>query len=163
MKITDKEKIDDLISSMNFKTNWNRLYQVLNKIDFSNISGDLDQKSINKIIVMCLCSFADYIDMMDNNTTGNFELMSYSMFRHIVSKIDTIINPIIQIEIPAKIFSRNVPCKITYKDITRCYIMINGGCGFKCIKGNEYENCKISDDNNDSDVIECIPLTEMEF
>ena len=130
------------------------------KIDFNNIQGELPKSTINNLVVIikrCILHFGDSDEY--NMQDECFRLMKYSMLRHYIMKLTNAVKPILKIEIPAK-QRFNFQLMIQYKNITKYYLIQYNG--FKEITSAEYEKSKAEDVNTD-EVLEIIPLTEMEF
>lgn len=160
-KVTDLTEIEMLIDNLVCSPNYfYEFFKVFDKIDFSNMQGELSKSTINSLVVIikkCILHFgeSDEYNMRDEY----FRLMKYSMLRHYIMKLTNIVKPILKIEIPAK-QRFNFQLMIQYKNITKYYLLKFNG--FKEITSTEYEKSKAEDVNTD-DVLEIIPLTEMEF
>lgn len=161
MKISDPNEIKEMFKNYSGEKKYEylKILQNLKNIDFSR-AAEFDHELINLLIWKCISTITRYSNIIKLN--GNFELMQYSIFRHYVNKIAKIVSPLFQIRFAPKNWMSGFFIELKYQDIVKYYYFMSGS-GLVEIKAEAFFDKMKYVDSNDSDLLEYIPLTEMEF
>lgn len=161
MKISDPNEIKEMFKNYSCEGRYEYLIilEKLKNTDFSRAS-EFDHELINLLIWKSLSTITKHTVI--SSRMGGFELMQYSMIQHYIDKITKIVSPVFQLRFVPKIYKSGFFIELKYKDIAKYYHYILGS-GLVEIKAEAFFDKMKSVQSNDCDLLQCIPLTEMEF
>lgn len=161
MKVSDPNEIKEMFKNYSCENRYEYLVilQKLKDIDFSRAS-EFDHELVNLLIWKCISIITKYSTVITR--MSNFELMEYSMIQHYIDKVTKIVSPLFEIRFVPKIYKSDFFIELKYQDIVKYYYLMVGS-GLMEIKAEAFFDKMKNIQTNDSDLLEYIPLTEMEF